>query len=1031
MTRYTPLFCVLLTLFAVPAAAPAVELPQPVGEWKLNEGRDAHIHDTSGNANHGMAKGINWVELAKGYGIEFDGDRAGVHCGTGPSLDLRKAISLEVWMAPTAPADYETGVAGKSFSSYGLTTYTDGRAYFYINSGGNKASTPVPLRQWSQVVGTFDGEKLRLFRNGKLADTSPSQFKTIKPGGPFYIGCIRKGALTRSFKGLVGAVRVYDRALDPDQVRALYDAQIKNYPRPPKRHEQLVVRTYPYLDQGLVLMDIDFSYLFPLEGEPKAWVELHRGSEISGDPIKKHSLPKLPHDGQMTDVEIPVGELAPGVYTLRIVFQADGKTVGESRTPLKRLGKIDVPSPKRWKAPALPEPPKPLDYRIELSDHGGLAIVTDTARIPVESTYSYPNGGTNTLGQDRSTDAKPDPTWDVTAEQTSSGRYRVTATGKHYTVDRRVTRETHRILVADTITNKTDDVIGILLSNHLRLPTSAGLAVTAPPNPSVFAYKPGLGVGVVALDDVYLEQYRTYRDGDRVGIRSDCFGLDAGASYTLEWAVYLNATGEYYDFVNAFRNDAGYRPHVAGGFAFTDRRESPDAEYVRRRKLAYASIGCLGHAADDPTLSLEGVEYIEYPKECNLLRKTFAETLRRFPDMKVMFHIAHSLYTTNKPKELFGDSRVLNSQGVQTDYGSQNPAYYRKYFSEDRVKQGYRWYIFYPTMDNSFGTYMLRAIDVMLEEIGANSMFADGFSHGYGGRFTYDRWDGHTVQIDPKTKTVVRKYASVNLLAQDVLVEVMRRVGAKGGVVIANSYPGTRTIHSEPNLLYCLETAGGGRVCARLHFTPSVIALGNPANCKTARDVYVDLRDKIEWGGLYFYYGEKEVPPDTIVTRMYPITVTDIGRGLIKGPERIITLHSGVTGWRDDRSLHGVHLYDGRGVLTSHEIVTTVDADGSRTPLTLKKMETAVIERLPATIASSRPVNVHVSGYDADGLSLVACPLGPARLIVESGALAIADDRSYLVCMGETCRQAKPESGRLVVDLPAGKRTKITIRPAD
>ena len=164
-------------------------------------------------------------------------------------------------------------------------------------------------------------------------------------------------------------------------------------------------------------------------------------------------------------------------------------------------------------------------------------------------------------------------------------------------------------------------------------------------------------------------------------------------------------------------------------------------------------------------------------------------------------------------------------------------------------------------MDNSFGKAMLDAIDVMLEEIGCTSMFADGYTHGYGGRFTYNTWDGHTADIDPETKTITRQYASVNLLAQEVLVRVARKVEAAGGVVICNSYPGTRTVHNE-NVLYCIESASGDAQLIRLHLLPGPPALGNHIRLQNGspRDIYDHIRSKLHYGGLYSITATRKCP---------------------------------------------------------------------------------------------------------------------------------------------------------------------------
>ncbi|MBN1343719.1 MAG: LamG domain-containing protein [Phycisphaerae bacterium] len=1017
-------------LLAACSSVGAAEDKGLVGRWDFAEGRDNHIHDTSGRANHGLSNGINWVELEQGYGLEFDGHSARVNCGSSQSLDLRNAVSLEAWIFPAAAPFGEPGIAGKSFESYGMTYYRDGWVYWYINSGGNKVSTPVEPKRWTHVVGTFDGKQLKIYVDGRPAGTTPSEFKTVKPGGDFLIGCIGKGgSRTPSFKGVIGSVRVYDRALRDEEISAKYKAEIRRYPAPPARYDRLVATVFPYLDRGEVCVDLDYSCLGRLSEGVKGLVEIRRADAAAADPIQRHPLPALPETGLLLDARIEVGKLAPGEYELRFIVEAGASKQAECKVPLKHSDQIAIPSPVEKRVEALAPRGKPASYAIEIGKGGGFTIVLEEDRYPVESTYSYPNGGINTLWACRKPGPeaeRPEPEWKVTTKKVDESTHSVQAVGRHYAVDRRIELGPGRVLVRDTITNKSGAELGILLSNHIRANEIQGLKVTRYPNPSVFLSKPGQGVGIVALDDVYLEQHATFAEGGRAGIRSGRFGLDKGKSYTLEWSIYLNETGDYYDFVNAFRKDAGYAPRVEGGFAFTDRRESPSGEYVKTRALKYASIGCLGHPPDDPGLSLEGVEFIEYPKECALLKGTFAETFRRFPDMKVMFHIAHSLYTTNKPVERFGDSRVLNSAGKQTDYGSQNVSYYLKYFSKQRVEEGYRWYIFYPTMDNSFGKVMLEGIDVMLNKIGANSMFADGFSHGYGGRFTYDRWDGHTVEIDPKTKTIKRKYASVNLLAQDVLVETVRRVRAKGGVVIANSYPGTRTLHREPGLLYCLETAGGGKVCAHLHLAPSVIALGNPANCKSARDVYDDIRDKIEWGGLYFYYGEKEVPPETIVTRMYPITVEEIHRGIIRGPERIITLRSGVYGWRDDRSLHMVYRYDGRGVAVPHGFVTTIDGKGARTKVDLERNESAIVVKLPIAAKTAGPINILARGYDSEGVELILNGQGPVALQLRDGEFRIRPGASYQVAVGAD-RKRVAAGGTLRIELDLDGQTRVSV----
>jgi hypothetical protein len=363
-------------------------------------------------------------------------------------------------------------------------------------------------------------------------------------------------------------------------------------------------------------------------------------------------------------------------------------------------------------------------------------------------------------------------------------------------------------------------------------------------------------------------------------------------------------------------------------------------------------------------------------------------------------------------------------------YGGDNPAYYSRYFSKQRVEEGYRWYIFYPTMTNSFGKAMLEAIDFMIEKIGCTGMFADGFTHGYGGWYTYDCWDGHSVEIDAETKTIKRKMGAVNLLGQDVFVAVARKIEAAGGVVIANSYPGTRTIHRE-NVLYCLETASGDATCARLHLAPSVIGLGNPGRGSTEREVYADILGKLRWGGLYFYYGEKNLTHKTITEQMYPITVEEIHAGYVKGKERLITANSSVYGWPGDDRLHFVYRYDARGRRTAHSFLTSVDDAGPRTEIALADNESAVVKKIPLTLASPAPVNLLVEQYDEKAVRLVLNGQAKATLQVRNGDFAIKPNTAYRITTGTAtpANLTGDNTGTLSISITLTGQQRISIQP--
>ena len=490
---------------------------------------------------------------------------------------------------------------------------------------------------------------------------------------------------------------------------------------------------------------------------------------------------------------------------------------------------------------------------------------------------------------------------------------------------------------------------------------------------------------------------------------TDKFGLDRGASYTVEWAVYPTATGDYFEFINALRKVEGINRTIEGAFGLVGdgeglvtaehRRVPPSPKEVQAEGLKYVSFFYLIAPADDPGMSLEGIEFTEYPKESALLKKTVAETHRLNPGIKVMFHVAHGLYATNQPETLFPDSRVIDSKGNQVLYGPNSASYYCRYFSQERFDQGHRWWIFYPTTENSFGKAMLKAIDYMLEEIGTSGLYADGFISGYARGHTYDTWDGHSVEIDPTTRTVKRKMGNVTLLAMPVLRAVLRKVVAKGGIVITNGQPGPRSLWKENYFTTC-ETSGGDQLSiSRLHVGPTVTAFGDPQRINSRRDLYRDILDKLDWGALYFYYGDKDYAVDErmLVRHMYPFTLQELHAGWTKGKERIITKIPGVYGWQDDRRLHRVYRSDARGILVPNQDFSTADATGVRTELRLADSESAVIESIPVELSTARPVNVLVKEYGSKDFQVLLNGCGRIQLILTAGGFPIEEGKTYRV----------------------------------
>jgi hypothetical protein len=726
-----------------------------------------------------------------------------------------------------------------------------------------------------------------------------------------------------------------------------------------------------------------------------------------------------------------------------VLRDALGKTITQRAVGFRYPpAPVKVPKPAEKTLPPLPATPKPAAPTVETLPNGGFMVQANGQSYPVVAEFSYPGGGFNALGQSSASDNQTEAAWKPTTEQLGPSTYRITAAGKHYALSRRIEVQPSRVVVSDTITNRTAQPLGVLVRNHISAPPGAsprayvgGYAssgnVTAraiKTNPTVFLSRGGLGLGLVALDDVFIVQSLATVEGGTATLHSDTFALDKHASYTLQWAIYPTPSGDYYDFINQVRRDEGRNGTVDGGLGFIsrgpgDRRGVPSRQSVELRNLKYGIIHCLSYSADDPGVSIEGIEFIDFPKERKLLKEQIAAIHKAYPGMKVTFHVAHALYATNKPDRVFPDSRMIDAAGKQAVYTA-NPA---PYFTKERFDQGWNWYIYYPTLENSFGRAMLRSVDVIMDEIGADGPFMDGFMWTYGGEYTYDRWDGHTARIDPKTKTIARKMGSVLLLSQDALVAFCRKIRDKGGVVIANGAVITRTIARESYILHDRECFAGPEV----HLSPTPMTLSLPSAISQERDIYRDVLDKLAWGNLYVYYEEPQLTYPSVPAQMYPIAFEEIRSGYVKGKQRLITSRSGLYGWQGDNQLHFAYLYDSRGVRIPHAFLTTVDSAGVRTQVDLAKDQCAVVKKIPLSIRSAAQVNLHISRYDDKTLELRASGTGPATLTLRSGDLPVQPGAEYVLNAGTEQRRAVADAtGLLSLPVELGEQVEVSITAA-
>jgi hypothetical protein len=213
-----------------------------VGHWTF-DGGDAQstIKDRSSNAFNGFfiggATSSAKVAGKLGQALSFDGTDDYVNIGNKTLVDGATAMSVCAWMKYTPTSVTADGtIAGEFINSDGpWMLYVDDDAIvsgrsntvtFVINTSAARvegSTNLVTTGVWDHYCGTYQGSSfLRLYKNGVLdqENTTSISANITTSSQPIRLGAAGDNA--RFLNAKLDDVRVYNRALSPDEVRQLY-----------------------------------------------------------------------------------------------------------------------------------------------------------------------------------------------------------------------------------------------------------------------------------------------------------------------------------------------------------------------------------------------------------------------------------------------------------------------------------------------------------------------------------------------------------------------------------------------------------------------------------------------------------------------------------------------------------------------------------------------------------------------------------------------------------------------------------------
>jgi hypothetical protein len=220
--RKVGLIGLTLVLMGITFIAQAEKLDDLLVHLSMNEGKGKAVKDGSDNGFDAeiVNGGGKWIAGQFDKGLELTAAEE-VQIEDRPEIDGGKEFTIAMWVFQESQQN--TGLIQKGTNwpdiSYLLQPWSDGQIYFGVNVTASRAITKpgaFSLSKWYHLVGTFDGDMLKVFIDGTLKAEAKAPVKEAPDTGtPLQ--------LANRFAGKVDEFVMYSRALPKEEIRAVFE----------------------------------------------------------------------------------------------------------------------------------------------------------------------------------------------------------------------------------------------------------------------------------------------------------------------------------------------------------------------------------------------------------------------------------------------------------------------------------------------------------------------------------------------------------------------------------------------------------------------------------------------------------------------------------------------------------------------------------------------------------------------------------------------------------------------------------------
>jgi hypothetical protein len=218
-----------------------------IGWWKLDDGSGTVAKDSSQNPHDGtLVNGPAWTKIPGGNEtcLQFNGQNQFMSFGN-MLQGKYDGLSIACWVKHSTSSWQVIASTGESWATpegismqmdYNNTSVTFGHYGAFPGGVNVKSKTNAQDDRWHHVVGTLSksdsGYIYSIYVDGKLDNTEsgPVGLAADSSRSPWTLGAGSDGSY--AYRGLMADFRIYDRALTPSEVQAIYEERNHGEPSP-------------------------------------------------------------------------------------------------------------------------------------------------------------------------------------------------------------------------------------------------------------------------------------------------------------------------------------------------------------------------------------------------------------------------------------------------------------------------------------------------------------------------------------------------------------------------------------------------------------------------------------------------------------------------------------------------------------------------------------------------------------------------------------------------------------------------------